>query len=419
MAAEPKSTGASSRKIKLDELAAKVVADPKTPGDTILVTGFLGDSSDSEHIRIYWDASMGSYIDTETADVVHTEPLPKDQSPFGGSYIWLKRSAKGLSGGQGGNAMTGRFFEGPLMAAYGPQFGAPAPAIACAAGTINNFSYNLVCQPTIALAACHSVLFPCVRITLQCPTWPGNYCPVASPGCPGVGPGTPVQGTPVQGNLAQGQAAAMANPAVAAQMAVFPTQICTYSPMCWNSWAACPSQFHCGPHLTQYCPMAQAQAPAAAAGPEAAAAAIGIYPSTVCSYAPHCWYSYGACPSMFGCGPFHTPGCPQVQAQAVQAQAPAAAAGAQAMPGGGIVGSYAPHCWYSWNACPSQYGCGPHHTPGCPQFQVQDPAAAAGAQAAMAQPAIAGSYAPHCWYSYNACPSMYGCGPFHTPNCPR
>jgi hypothetical protein len=406
MAADTKSTGASSRKIKVDELAAKIVADPKTPVDTILVTGFLGDSSEPENIRIYWDASMGSYIDTESADVVHTEPLPKDQSPFGGSYIWLKRSAKGLSGGQGGNAMTGRFFEGPLMAAYGPQFGTPAPAIACAAGTINNFSYNLVCQPTIALAACHSVLFPCVRITLQCPTWPGNYCPVASPGCPGVGPGTPVQGTPVQG-----QAAAMANPAAAAAFGVHQSTVCSYAPHCWYSYGACPTMFGCGPFHTPGCPQLQARA---AQAPAAAGAQALPGGGIVGSYAPHCWYSWNACPSLYGCGPHHTPGCTQFQAQD-----PAAAAGAQALPGGGIVGSYAPHCWYSWNACPSQYGCGPHHTPGCPQFQAQDPAAAAAGAQAAAAPAIAGSYAPHCWYSYNACPSMFGCGPFHTPNCPR
>src|SRR6266849_7175166 len=123
MAAEQKGAGAGTRKIKPDEVTTKVVADPKTPADVILVTGFLGDSSEPEHVRIYWDASMGSYIDLDTSDIVHTEPIPRDQSPLGGSYIWLKRSARGLSAGQGGSPMTGRFFEGPLMAAYGPQFG--------------------------------------------------------------------------------------------------------------------------------------------------------------------------------------------------------------------------------------------------------------------------------------------------------
>jgi hypothetical protein len=421
MAAEPKGAGAGTRKIKLDELAARVVADPKTPGDTILVSGFLGDSSEPDHIRIYWDASMSSYIDTNAADVVHTEPLPKDQSPFGGSYIWLKRSASGLSGGQGGNPMTGRFFEGPLMTAYGAQFGGPAPAAAGAVGTGTiAYSYYIACHPTIQLY-CQSVVHPCVSLvctrtvqecTLLCPpVFTVAQCPVASPGCPPVGPGTPVQtGTPVQG-----QFAAMADPAAAAQMQaqMLPSLVCSYAPHCWYSWGACPTQYGCGPHITPHCPQFQAQAQAAAG------------PAIAGSYAPHCWYSWNACPTMVGAGC----GAPHVSHQyctaqfQAQAQAPAAAAGAQAAAGPAIAGSYAPHCWYSWNACPTMFGVGcggPHVSHPCLtqfQAQAQAPAAAAGAQA-MAGPAIAGSYAPHCWYSWNACPTMFGCGPFHTPNCP-
>ena len=74
MAAEQKSAGAGTPKIKRDEVTARVVADPKTPADTVLVTGFLGDSAEPGHIRIYWDASMSSYLDADPADIVHTEP---------------------------------------------------------------------------------------------------------------------------------------------------------------------------------------------------------------------------------------------------------------------------------------------------------------------------------------------------------
>ena len=377
MGAEQKGAGARPRKIKLDEVTARVVADPKAPGDAILVTGFLGESSEPEHIRIYWDASMGSYIDADTADIVHTEPIPKDQSPLGGSYIWLKRTAPGLSGDKGGHPMTGRFFEGPLMAAYGTQFGGAAPAGVAGFGGAVNVAYTnyIACHPTIFCTQvyCHSVLYPCASglctrtvfdCTLWCPPVLTARCPVASPGCPPVGPGTPVQG----------QFAAMADPAAAAQMAQMPmpSLVCSYAPHCWYSYGACPTQYGCGPFHTPNCPQfqAQAQAPMAAAGVEAGAgAAVG-------SYAPHCWYSWNACPTQYGCGPHHTPGCPQFQAQA---QAPMAAAGIQAG-AGGVVGSYAPHCWYSWNACPTQYGCGPHHTPYCPQFQAQDPMAAAAPQ---------------------------------------
>ena len=286
--------------------------------------------------------------------------------------------------------MIGRFFEGPLMAAYGAQFGGAAP-VAGFGGVANlPLSIYVACHPTLTCTQyqCHSLQIPCVtqfctRTVFDCTVQymtPG--CQFASAACPG----------PVQGQAAaQGGAGAIAG---------------SYAPHCWYSWNACPTMFGCGPHHTPGCPQFQAQAQ----DPAAAAAAQGGAGAIAGSYAPHCWYSWNACPTMFGCGPHHTPGCPQFQAQA---QDPAAAAQA-----GAIAGSYAPHCWYSWNACPTMFGCGPHHTPGCPQFQVQqDPAAAAAAQGGGA--AIAGSYAPHCWYSWNACPTMFGCGPHHTPGCPQ
>jgi hypothetical protein len=286
--------------------------------------------------------------------------------------------------------MIGRFFEGPLMAAYGAQFGA-APAGAAGFGGVANLplSIYIACHPTLTCThyLCHSIQFPC--LTQVC-TRTVFDCTALCPAGPGAAVG--------------GQAAAMAAPAAAAQM--LPSLVCSYAPHCWFSYGACPTMFGCGPFHTPGCPQFQAQeAPMAAVGAQAGAGAVAG------TYAPHCWYSWNACPTMFGCGPHHTPACPQFQAQA---QDPAAAAAAQA---GAVAGTYAPHCWYSWNACPTMYGCGPHHTPACPQFQAQaqDPAAAAAAQAG----AIAGTYAPHCWYSWNACPTMYGCGPHHTPACPQ
>ena len=180
--------------------------------------------------------------------------------------------------------MIGRFFEGPLMAAYGAQFGA-APAGGVGFGGVANIplSFHIACHPTLTCThyQCHSIQIPCM------------------------------------------------------------TQVCTQT------------VFDC----TMTCPAVAAVGQAAAmAAPAAVPQAL---PSLVCSYAPHCWYSWNACPTMYGCGPHISAAhCPQVQA-------PMAAAGAQA-----VAGTYAPHCWYSWNACPTMYGCGPHHTPGCPQFQA-------------------------------------------------
>ena len=162
--------------------------------------------------------------------------------------------------------------------------------------------------------ACHPTVFYCHSVLHPCASGPVPHCTALCPQltgyCPVASPGCPPvgPGTPVQG-----QAAAMAEPAMA--MGQFPSFACSYAPDCWYSYRACPTQYGCGPHHTPACPQFQAQAPAAAAGPEAAMGQA-IYPSVACSYAPGCWYSYGACPTQYGCGPHHTPGCPQFQVQA-------------------------------------------------------------------------------------------------------
>ena len=42
-------------KVRLDAFTAKVVPDPKNPGESLVLTGFLGASTESKQTRIYWD----------------------------------------------------------------------------------------------------------------------------------------------------------------------------------------------------------------------------------------------------------------------------------------------------------------------------------------------------------------------------
>ena len=220
-------------KIRLDKFTAKVVPDPKNPGQSLCLQGFLGAAPDPAQTRLYWDASLSSFVDIDNADILHSEPLPKEQSPLGGSYLWVSTSAEVTASSAGGASAKGKFFEGPVTSTYGSAFA-------------------------------------------------GGAAELRKQGMPTIG------------------------------------QWCTFT----------------------YCPVVAAPA----AEPAAGAGAIG-------SYAPHCWYSWNACPTMYGCGPHRTPGCPMVE---------------HAAPEPAIAGSYAPHCWYSWNACPTLYGCGPHNTPACP-----------------------------------------------------
>jgi hypothetical protein len=362
-------------KIRLDKFTAKVVPDPKNPGPSLCLQGFLGAAPDPAQTRLYWDASLSSFVDIDNADILHSEPLPKEQSPLGGSYLWVSTSAEVTASSAGGASAKGKFFEGPVTSTYGSAFaGGAAELRKQGMPTIGQWCTFTYCpvvaapaaEPAAGAGAIGSYAPHCWYSWNACPTMYGCG-PHRTPGCPMVEHAAP-------------------EPAIAG----------SYAPHCWYSWNACPTLYGCGPHNTPACPIVER--PVGGSGGGVAG-----------SYAPGCWYSFNACPTMYGCGPHRTPACPMVEpAQALTATCPPHAA-AGAAPA--VAGSYAPHCWYSWNACPTLFGCGPHHTPACPM--VERPVGGGGGGG------IAGSYAPGCWYSFNACPTMFGCGgPHHTPACP-
>jgi hypothetical protein len=374
-------------KVRLDAFTAKVVPDPKNPGESLLLVGFLGASSEPKQTRIYWDASLSSFVDVETADIIYSEPLGKEQSPLGGSYIWVKRSAEVTIGSAGGSTAKGKFFQGPVMTVYGGTFGGAAATVgAPMTPACNAPSQAYVCQLTPACPP--TPVHPCGGVshwnvctvnivcqhTLLCPIntaagcWLTPACPVLTPGCPGPpGPG------PVEGPAAA--AAGGAAPGAQYTRYVCTNMNCpTHIPWCGSL------SYECWVTEAAQCNLLPVQGAPAAAVPQA-------IPSLICSYGPGCWFSWGACPTFVGCGP-HPPR-PEVAAPE-------------------MVGTY--RCWISWQVlCHTVWpGCPPTHYVPCPQ-----------APAPPAEQAFAGSYAPHCWFSWNACPTQYGCGPHRTPGCPQ
>ena len=263
-------------KVKLDEFTSRVVPDPKNPTDALLLVGFLGASSEAGQTRIYWDASLSSYVDVDHADILHTEALSKDQSPLGGAIIWVKRSAEvSVGSATGGRSAKGKFFEGPLMTAYGGAFAAAADPLqgqAAGVAALPGRPSALVCPSHYrwCTVACGG--------TLLCPI-ESAWCPVQAQvagaaeivftrvGCTPLPVPHPSRGLPCVSPYyhcafgidpfptAAGAAAAAAAPAIAG----------SYAPGCWHSWNACPTDVGCGPHPSIHfaCPQVQAGMPAA------------------------------------------------------------------------------------------------------------------------------------------------------------
>ena len=106
---------------------AKLVADPKAPPDTVLLSGFLGASSDPGHTRLYFAAQLANYVEIPDDAILHEQEMPKEASPLGGSYVWVKRDAQLIYGPIGPNRRKASFLEGPLAQDMAPRPAPPLP----------------------------------------------------------------------------------------------------------------------------------------------------------------------------------------------------------------------------------------------------------------------------------------------------
>ena len=73
------------------DFVAKIVKDPKNPPDTLVLTGFLGASSEEAHTRLYFDPGLTNYVEIHNDAILHTEPAGEDG--LGAVYVWIKRDA--------------------------------------------------------------------------------------------------------------------------------------------------------------------------------------------------------------------------------------------------------------------------------------------------------------------------------------
>lgn len=202
------------------DFVAKVVKDVNNPPDTILLTGYLGKSSEEGHTRLYFDPELKNYVEIPNDAVLHSQEIPEEQSSLGGAHVWIKSDAEVIHGKVGPSRTKAKFFEGPIAAAAAAAAGGAAAAGPNITNPLNCPSLAPLCPHTL-LPACppspihhcppspppllcpHTVLPPCptplcTHVFTQCPT-PLHGCPPPpTPHCTIVFTqcGTPLHGCP-------------------------------------------------------------------------------------------------------------------------------------------------------------------------------------------------------------------------------
>lgn len=203
------------RKYKLADFVSKIVKDPNSPPNTLLLQGYLGDSSDEGHIRLYLDPQLSDYVEIPEDAILHTQEIPN--ATLGETYVWINQDAELTHGKAGPQRLKAKFLEGRLQQQYlggaaeaqRPVAPVPTPpvtlfpqqclphtiGIACIPSLLPTHCQThapLLCPVSIPIFHCQpSIATPCISHNVVCPTKNPVQCPPASGGfgCGQQGPG--------------------------------------------------------------------------------------------------------------------------------------------------------------------------------------------------------------------------------------
>src|SRR5215213_911983 len=105
------------------DFIGRVVSDPKSPPETRMLTGWLGDAAEEGYRRLYNDAELSAYIDIPADAILYSEPI-RDSQPSGAVFVWIKRDAALKQGGSA-YSRAARFLRGQVQQDFASGGGGP------------------------------------------------------------------------------------------------------------------------------------------------------------------------------------------------------------------------------------------------------------------------------------------------------
>jgi hypothetical protein len=293
MAQAPQSPGGN------DNFIRQIVSDPKNVPDVMLLTGYLGASSEEGHDRLYLSPDLTNYVEIPRDAILHQAPLPKEQDAHGGVTLWVKKDAalqyKMAPAAQAlANYFAGAIQAGAQAAGRQPPHTVAATCHAAATCGVHISCANL-CGPTLVTPCLNTHANTCFcPVTLNCRTQVPAACEGTAGACTYIGCGASLACT--QGLLCaqqaafagqqQGGAAAGGFPAAAVRPAQVQQSIggcgqsigaactagdCSYLVACQSQAGTCIPAQTCMPNVctvdTVWCPTAFAICPPTPANP--------------------------------------------------------------------------------------------------------------------------------------------------------
>jgi hypothetical protein len=173
--------------LRYDDFVRRIVQDPNEPPGVTLLSGYLGSSSEEGHVRLYLDEELCRYVEIPEKAIRHTQELSPEQSPLGGSLVWIDRGAEVLHGAAGSERRKATFLEGQIAQDYiGGAGGIGTSGGGGITTQTRECGGGVGILPTDMGPGCGQSHFgPCIPPTelLGCHTLTGIFCTRFGPGC--------------------------------------------------------------------------------------------------------------------------------------------------------------------------------------------------------------------------------------------
>lgn len=162
---EASGTGSQLRQ---DALVDKLVPDPSQHGQLVVIFGFLGKGAQEGIWRLYLTPQLDEYVEFPARAIAHSQAIPREQSPFGGTHVWLRPDVNLKHTLVSSRQVQADFLQGGITTDY---LGATTPSMPNvlarrAAGAAGTHNYVCSTNPHIPVCQihsenCHSSYFSC------------------------------------------------------------------------------------------------------------------------------------------------------------------------------------------------------------------------------------------------------------------
>ena len=119
----------SGRELTPDAMIERLVPEATNIPDVRVLTGFLGRSAREGYWRLYQTATLDEYVEFAEDDVVHNRALDKQDSPLGGTVVWVRREANLQHTRSASREAQADFLQGTIAALLHGKLGRTRPGV--------------------------------------------------------------------------------------------------------------------------------------------------------------------------------------------------------------------------------------------------------------------------------------------------